>query len=124
MKDINDMSYEELLQLEAILENAKKRFYKASELYVIDGHFCTKKFVGNYAFLGSRTPVDYYDLFSGDFVGEYSILALMPDLKKVLDDCGIPYKEFLLPEEIKEIWNQYESMKKGVKRQRDLGQNE
>ena len=118
MKDINEMSYEELQHLEDLLTAAKSKFYKVNELYVLNNHFCSIELAGNYAFLGSQTPVDYYDIFSGDFIEEYRISVFIPNLKEVLDDCDIPYKEFMLLDELKEILKQYESKTNAYKKQR------
>lgn len=112
MKDINEMSYEELIQLEEIIKTAKSKFYLVNELWVIKDHFCLEKVVGNYTFFGDQTSVDYYDLFSGDFIGQYNIFAPIPSLNKVLDDYSIHYKKFMTKTEIKEIWKQYKNNKK------------
>ena len=118
MKDINDMSYEELQHLEELLKAAKSKFYKVNEIYVVKDHFCSIRLAGNYAFLGSQTPVDYYDIFSGDFIEKYCISVFIPNLKQVLDNCDIPYKEFMLVDELKEIWKLYESKTTAYKKQR------
>ena len=117
MKDINEMSYEELLHLEELIKDGKSKFYDISELYVVKNCICFGKVEGNYLNLGTRTPVDYYDLFSGDFIGRYRILAHFPSLNYVLDENDISHKKFMSKNEIKEIWEQYKGKMKVLRKQ-------
>ena len=117
MKDINEMSYEELLNLEELIKDAKSKFYDVSYLYVVEDCICFAKVKGNYSFLGSQTPVEYYDLFSGKFIAAYYIFASIPKLNKVLNDYDISHKRFMSKNEIKEIWEQYKGKMKVLKKQ-------
>ncbi len=122
MKDINEMSYQELLDLEKMIEIAKNEFYDVKELGVAKGHLCTLTDTLNSVPLNSaltsssRKRVCYNDIFSGEFVGIYYELNTLPSLNEVLDENIIPYKEHMCLTEIEEVWTQYKKQPKLIKK--------
>lgn len=116
MKDIDEMNYFELLALEESIKNAKSRYYRADELWVVYDHFCTRHVVGNYSFSGDHTVVDYSDVFTKEKIERYNIFASVPHLIDVLHANNIPYKDFMKLEELKEVWEQYKNRAKVYKK--------
>ena len=104
MVDINEMNYEEI-------EGSMKNFYRLDDLYVVkcyNGiHICRQRIEGAYTFFGDQTPVDYYDIFTDEFIKRYTIRDYVPSLIKVFSEHNIPYKEYIPSDELIKVWEKY-----------------